>query len=389
MARQASSSSIFQNLVLIFLLFFVVLALLNIGLAFIYQPLFALLISVPAFTTLALFALILTIILRQSYVEQVPGNTIGVVSYANGALKTLAPAGPVWVWTGREQLSDLLSLEPVSTHAPLLGLKSGDGIELAPLVTIITWRIHSSLPTLLSTQYRQQVIEVATQSQGKRERRVRDAVAEVIGRRAAYATLRELEEQLPNMLYNGFGQAVVADINQTLTPLGLNVEKLECIGSITTPTKTSAAVKTIGVVRKKLESLLSADASDTPAEAAPEGIEKMLSHARLAVQEMQAASRAVDDYVQAVITVMADAHQHFQTQAGIQKAGVTQKAQSQRLTELAEEINELLAAANEIKRASTQAKHADSALTSAEQDILFKVLAAIEEKKVSLESIFA
>ncbi|HLW02588.1 MAG TPA: hypothetical protein VKT82_28300 [Ktedonobacterales bacterium] len=389
MARQAASPSIFRNLVLIFLIFFAFFALLNTGLSFIYQPLFALLISVPTFTMLAVFALLMTFILRQSCVEQVPSNTIGVVCYANGTLKTLAPAGPTWVWIGREQLSGLLSLAQVSTHAPLLGLKSGDGIELAPLVTIITWRIHGSITTLLDTQYRPLVIEVVTQSQGKRERRVRDAVAEAIGRRAMYATLKELEEELPNTLYNGFGQAVIADANETLTPMGLKVEKLECIGSVTIPTKASAAVKTLGVVRQKLESLLAGDASNAPAAAAPEGIDRVLSHARLAVQEMQAASRAVDAYVQAVINVLEHAHQHFKTQAGIQEANVAQKAQSKRLTELAAEINALLEAANEIKGNSKRARTSPAALTEAERDILFKVLAAIEEKRVSLGSIFA
>ena len=389
MVRQAPSSSIFQNLVLIFLLFFALLVLVTIVFAFFYPSFIPLLISVPAFIILAILAVLLTVILRENYVAEVPINTVGVVSYANGTLKTLAPAGPIWVWTGREQLSGLLSLEPVSTHAPLLGLKSGDGTELAPLVTIITWRIHASITTLLATQYGPQVIEVATQSQGKRERRVRDAVAGAIARRAGYATLKELEEELPNMLYNGFGQAVVAEVNQTLTPMGLNVEKLECIGSITPPTRTSAAVKTIGVVRKKLESLLAAEADDTPDEAAQEGIDKVLGHARRAVQEMQAASRAVDDYVQAVMNVLEHAHRHFTTQAGVQEASVAQKAQSQRLTELAEEINELLAAANEIKSASKQEKRAVAVLTSAERDMLFRVLAAIEQKQVTLGSIFA
>src|SRR6185437_298006 len=116
MVRQAPSSGIFQNLVLIFSLFFALLVLVNIGFAFVYPPLSPLLISVPAFIILALLAVLLTIILRENYVEEVPINTIGVVCYANGALKTLAPAGPIWVWTGREHLSGLLSLEPVSTH---------------------------------------------------------------------------------------------------------------------------------------------------------------------------------------------------------------------------------------------------------------------------------
>ncbi len=389
MVRQATSSSIFKHLVLLFLIFFAFFALLNTGLSFIYRPLFALLISVPTFTTLAVFALIMTFIMRQVCVEYVPSDTVGVVTYADGTLKTLAPAGPTWVWLGREQLSQLLSLAPVSSHAPLLGLKSSEGTDLAPLVTIITWRIHSSITTLLPTQYQRQVIETATESQAQRERQVRDAVAEAISRRAGRTPLKELEEALPNIYHNRFGQDVIDSANRSLTPTGLMVEKLECIGSVTAPTKISAAVKTIGVVRQKLESLLLADSADAAGDETLVGIDKLLEHARRAVQEMQATSRAVDGYVQAVISVLEQAHQHFKTQAGIQKASAAQNTQSQHLAELAAEINALLAAANEIKRANAQAKHISAALTGPELETLFKVLSAIEQKKVSLGSIFA
>ena len=209
MTRQAVSTNIFRNLLLVFLVFFLIFALLNTGLSFIYQPLFYFLISVPTFTMLALFAFIMTLIIRQNCVETVPSNTVGLITFSNGELKTLAPAGQTWVWLGRERLSGFLSLEPVSVHMPLLGLKSSDGIDLPPLVTIINWRIHSTIATLLSTQYQGSVMEVARETQQKRERRVRDTVDEVLGRRVAQRTLEELEEHLPHILYNSFGEEVL------------------------------------------------------------------------------------------------------------------------------------------------------------------------------------
>jgi hypothetical protein len=389
MARQEAPPGILKNLVLVFVLFFAFFALLNTGLSFIYQPLFGFLMSVPTFTTLALFALVMTFVLRQSCVEHVPDNMIGVVTYANGTLKTLAPAGPTWVWIGRERLSGLLSLRPVSTHAPLQGLKSRDGVDLAPLVTIITWRIHASIATLLYTPFQAQVTETATQSQGKRERRVRDAVAEALGRRAQSMAIKDLEEALPDMLYSEFGKAVIAEINKTLTPMGLNVEALECIGSITSPTKASAAAKTLGVVRQKLESLWAGRPGAAAGAGAPAGIDEVLGHARQAVQKMQTTSRAVDAYVKAVTGALEHPHQDLKTQTAIQKLGEVQKMQSRHLTELAAEVNALLEVTLEVKSASQPAGRAASPLTEAEQEILFKVLEAIEQKKVSLGSIFA
>src|SRR5579885_2442477 len=123
MTRQAASTAIVKNILLLFLIFFLVFALLGTGLAFLYQSLLGALFSVPAFIAFAaLFSLIPTLIIRQSAVVVVPRNTVGLVSYANGTLKTLAPAGRLWVWVGRERLSSFLSLEPTSMQAPVLGL---------------------------------------------------------------------------------------------------------------------------------------------------------------------------------------------------------------------------------------------------------------------------
>ncbi|HEY7357842.1 MAG TPA: hypothetical protein VH590_15295 [Ktedonobacterales bacterium] len=389
MTRQAASAAILRNLILLFSLFFLVFALLSTGLAFIYQPLLSVLISVPAITTFALFALILTLIIRQSSLEEVPNNTVGLVKYANGTLKTLVPAGPAWVWFGRERLSGLLSLEPVSMQAPVLGLKSGDGIELAPLVIIITWRIDAKITALLASSYRQQVMAAALESQAKRERRVRDTMAEVLRQRVAQEALADLEEYLPSMHVSSFGQDMVAEINRDLSPLGLSVDRLECIGSITLPTRASAAVKQIGEARKKLQPLLRANGADTSVVSLQDQVDALVQRARLAVQEMSAASRAIDDYVQIVIDALQQASKRAKTPADMQAVGAAQKAQSQRLTELAAEINALLVDARKIKSASEQFSQAPTTLTREEAETLLKVLEAIEQKKVSLGSIFA
>jgi hypothetical protein len=389
MTRQAASAAIVKNILLVFSIFFLVFALLSTGLAFIYRPLLGFLVSVPAFTMFALFALIMTLIIRQGSVVEVPSNTVGLVTYSNGALKTLAPAGPAWVWFGRERLSGLLSLEPVTVQAPLLGLRSGDGVELAPLVTIITWRIHATIAMLLASQYRQEVMAVALEGQAKRERRVRDKVTEVLGRRAAEETLADLEEYLPNMHYNSFGQEVIAEVNRHLAPMGLKVERLECIGSITPPTRASVAVRRIGEARKKLEKLLRAQGADASTADVQRQIEVLLQRARLAVQEMSAASRAVDEYVKIVLDVLQQASKYMKSPGDMKAASAAQQAQSQRLAELAAEIHRLLEAASEIKNASEQLGHAPMHLTHEEADTLLKVLEAIEQRKVSLGSIFA
>ncbi|HEY7355301.1 MAG TPA: hypothetical protein VH590_02510 [Ktedonobacterales bacterium] len=392
MTRQTASVAILKNVILLFSIFFLVFALLSTGLAFIYQPLLSVLISVPAITTFALFALILTLIIRQSSVEEVPNNTVGLVRYANGTLKTLVPAGPVWVWFGRERLSSLLSLEPVSVQAPVLGLKSGDGIELAPLVIIVSWHIDAKITALLasqSSQYRQQVMAVALESQAKRERRVRDTMAEVLRQRVAQEALADLEEYLPSMHANSFGQDIIAQINRDLSSLGLNVNRLECIGSITLPTRASAAVKHIGAARKKLQPLLRANGADTSVVGLQDQVDALVQRARLAVQEMSAASRAIDDYVQLVIDTLQQARKHTKTPADMQAVSAAQRAQSQRLTELAAEINALLVDARKIKSASEQFSQAPTTLTREEAETLLKVLEAIEQKKVALGSIFA
>src|SRR5262245_3034534 len=100
MTRQGASILIFFNLLFVFLIFLLIFALLNTGLSFIYQPLFGVLMSVPTFTTLALFALIMTLIIQQNCVTIIPTNTVGLLTHSNGVLKRLVPAGPVWVWFG-------------------------------------------------------------------------------------------------------------------------------------------------------------------------------------------------------------------------------------------------------------------------------------------------
>ncbi|HEU5369549.1 MAG TPA: hypothetical protein VFU69_13840 [Ktedonobacterales bacterium] len=390
MTRQAASTAILKNIILLFLIFFLVFALLGTGLAFLYQSLLGALFSVPAFIAFAaLFALIPTLIIRQGSVEEVPRNTVGLVTSSNGTLKTLAPAGRAWVWFGRERLSGFLSLEPTSMQAPILGLKSGDGAELAPLVMLITWRIDSKITTLFSGTSHQQVKEVALESQAKRERRVREKVTEVLGRRAMQARLADLEEDMPYMHANSFGQAVILEINLDLAPIGLSVERLECIGSITTPTKASVAVKRIGAARKKLENLLRAGAADTAFADLQGQIDALLQRARLAVQGMSAASRACNDYVEIVITVLEQASKYFKTETEMKAANAAQKTQSERLTELAAELDALLESASKIKRASDHIGSQPTHLTPEEAETLFKVLEAVEQKRVSLGSIFA
>lgn len=389
MTRQAAAANNFRNVVVVFLVFFLVFALMNTGFGFLYKPLFSLLISVPTFTMLALFALIMTIIIRQNCITTVPENTVGVITYSNGGvLKTLAPPGQAWVWFGREQMSGFLSLEPVSVQMSLLGLKLSDGSELPPLVTIITWRVHSSITTLLDTQYRQQVMEVAQGSQMKRERWVRDTVAEVMGRRTARETLETLPDKLSYMLHNEFGRAVIKEVNGYLMPVGLRVERLECIGNIAPSTKTPTTVKTIGAIHKKLESLLRPKTPDAALQAVQQQAEQILEQARKAVLAMRETVRAADAYMQATITTLEQAHQHFKTQADIKVVSAAQKEQGDRLTVLAHEISTLLEAANALKSASEQIKHAPFDLTTAEVTTLLKVLEAIEQKKLPLGGLF-
>ncbi|HEY7348642.1 MAG TPA: SPFH domain-containing protein [Ktedonobacterales bacterium] len=346
MIRQASSTTILKHVMVVFVFFFAVFALLNTGLSFIYQPLFTFLMSVPTFTTIALFALILTLIIRQTSVADIPNNTIGLVTYANGALKTLAPPGPTWVWFGREQLRGFLSLETVSAHMPLMGLRSGDGEALAPLVMILSWGIHEKMTTLFFSQFRQQVAEVALESQLKRERRVRDTVAGVMRRRVGERLLADLEEDLANMHQNSFGKALVREVNAELNSIGLKVERVECIGSITRPSEVSG-----GKHRS--------EASKTPSRASEAAIEEVqrraddvLSRARRAAPEMLAATKAVEAYVQAVLDVAQQAQGALKRPLNMQAAGAAQKAQSERMRELAAEIYALLEAAGELKEAS-------------------------------------
>lgn len=383
MTRQTASVFILRNILVVFLLFFLVFALLNTSLSFIYQPLFSALITVPTFTTLALFALIMALVIRQNCVMTVPDHTVGVVRYSNGVFKTLVPAGPAWVWFGRERISEYLSLEPVSAHLPLLGLKANDGTELEPPVTIITWRIHDSITSLLSSRYGWQVMEVAEESQMKRERRVRERVAEVLRRRVAAESVEALKEYLSNIHTNHFGQEIIAEVNRSLTLIGLRVDRLECIGSIVSPIKAPAALKTISAARKKLERLLRPRAGDAPIQAVQKQADQLLEHARQAVVEMRAVGRATDAYVQVVITMLEEARQHFQKQAS-----TARQAQREELAQLSARITMLLEAANRLRSASEEIEHAPFYLTSEELTTLFKVLDAIEHKKLPLGTLF-
>src|SRR5262249_17314106 len=155
----------------------------------------------------------------------VPANTVGLLTYSNGDLKTLVPSGPVWVWFG-EHLSGFISLKPTSTHASLLGLKSQDSDQL-PLVMIITWHIDSEITTWLKGKGdQQQIIEMAQETPMKRERRVREKVADVLGERTAHESLDILQKQFAKIYENRFGQEVIQGVNRQLTPIGLQVERL-------------------------------------------------------------------------------------------------------------------------------------------------------------------
>lgn len=179
------------------------------------------------------------------------------------------------------------------------------------------------------------------------------------------------------------------EANQYLTSIGLKVERLECIGSISMPGKTSDAVKTIGEARRKLERLLRVSPMGVGRKDVQREADDVVRRARRAVQEMSAASRAIYDYTQTMLEALERVQQHIQSPSVLRATGVAHKAQSQRLTDLAGEINALLEAANRLKEAVEGTERSPFDLTTDESAMLLKALEAIEQKRPPLGSLFA
>ncbi len=388
MARQASSSSVGKNFFWFFLLSFAFFAFLNTGLSFIFTRLFTLLISVPTFSMIALFALILTLVYRQHAVEEVPYNQVGLLMTPSGSLKDILEPGPRWLWLGREHIGSYLALDPISTQVSLLGLKSSDGVALSPLTMITTWRILPDIHKLFHAQYRYSISQVALESQWQRERRVGERVAQILRPRVAQKPLSDLEQDLGAIQQSAFGHAVIREINTGLLPMGLKVERLECIGSLTTPTKAAEAVKTISAARLKLESLLRPRAPDPTLPQIDQRLANLQQRARLVEQQVRDATHAVNDYVQAIIDVLEPFYQQAASKPDMQAMGTTGKKKSQRMNTLSQEVLALLEELRKTKALLDQLKRPPFDLTPDELNTLFKVLEAIEQKKLLLSSLF-
>jgi len=388
MARQASSSGVGKNFFLLFLVFFAFFAFINTGLSFIFASLFTFLISVPTFSMIALFALILTLAYRQYAVEEVPTNQLGLLVTPGGSLKDILEPGPRWLWLGRERISGYLSLAPVSTQVSLLGLKSSDGVALTPLAMLITWRTLPDIHKLFKAQYRYSISQVVLESQWQRERRVGERVDRILRPRVAQKPLSDLEQDLGAIQQSAFGHVMIREINTGLLPMGLKVERLECIGSLTPPTKASEAVKTISTARLKLESLLRPRAPDTSLQQMDQRLADLQQRARRVEQEIRDASRAVNNYVQAIIDVLEPLYQDASPKPDTRAMGAAGMAKSQRMSELSQEVLVLLEALKETKDLLDQIKRPPFDLTPDELNTFFKVLEAIEQKKLLLSPLF-
>lgn len=350
----------------------------------------------PFFALTLLLALIPAIACRALFVEAVPEKRLGVLVNQSDTFKDLLLPGNYFIMPGRERIKELLTLEPASVQLPVLGLRASDG-EIAPQVVIFSWRVQDTLTLARSGAYPQQVQDLIAGGHRKMEQEARTHLQAALRRRASRYSVSALQTLLDDRVHHLFEQEVQQEANTSLNPLGLKIEQIEVMSlgkaqsSAPAGGKASAAAseaqKTLAETYQKLAPLLRSQALGvTPQQVAESAWNayEALSGLRKTVNNLNAALQAYTALLFDALDAISKQHQNAPDQRAIFQA---RQKTSEELNTLQATIGSLGKLLIDLEMQAKQIKAPPFSLTPGEIEQLLEVLAAIEQKKLTLENI--
>jgi hypothetical protein len=396
MSRQKSrwgASHVLLLLAISYLCFFfipVIISLLTTSLAFV-------LAHAPFYVLTLVLALIPTLACRTLFVEAVPEKRLGVLVNQGDTFKDLLLPGNYFIMPGKERIKELLTLEPASVQLPVLGLQASDG-EIAPQVVIFSWRVQDTIISALSGAYPQQVQDMIVGGRRKMEQEARNHLQAAMHSCALRYNASTLQNLLTSKAHHIFEREVHQEANAYLNPLGLEIERVELMSLGKAPasapagSKASAAAdeaqKTLAAAYKKLAPLLRSQAFDvTPQQVAESawnaydalsGLRKTVNNLNLALQEYTA-------LLLDTLDAISKQRQNAPDQQAIFQA---RQKTSEELNNLQATIGGLGKLLIDLELQAKQIKAPPFTLTPSEIERLLEVLAAIEQKKLTLEKVY-
>lgn len=351
----------------------------------------------PFYVLTLVLALIPTFACRALFVEVVPAKRLGVLVNRGDTFKDLLLPGSYFIMPGSERIKELLTLEPALVQLPVLGLRASDG-EIAPLVVIFSWRVQDTILSALSGAYPQQVQDMIVGGPRRMEQEARTRLEAALRRCVARYSVSKLETLLADRVLAVFEQEVQQEANTLLNPLGLEVAHVELIGlikprsSASSGSKASAAAseaqETVAAAYKKLAPLLRFQAFEvTPqhiAESAWSAYEA-LSGLRKTVSSLNLAFQAYSTLLLDTLDAITRQRQTTPDQQAIFQA---RRRTSEELNNLQATIGDLGKLLIDLELQAKLMKAPPFTLTTGEIERLLEVLAAIEQKKLSLENVY-
>ncbi|GEM_PF-2052372 len=344
----------------------------------------------PLFSMTTFFGLLLAILFRLQFVQEVPQNTLGVLVNSSGELKDLLAPAKYWLLPGAEQIKTCIPLEPISTQMPLLKLKASDG-AVPPLVVIIFWRVRAEMSQLLHGDNAAQVKALVLSGQQKREQCVRDAVDVLIRQYMQEYTAAELQEMLADKLGRPLQDEIKRQTDHYLKRVGLQVDQIEFLGIAPAVPDTRASQnaeegrKLIASARQKLQQVLQPSAeSATPQEAAQHAAQ-VYQLATQVRKQVDAMSEALHNIVTAYSDTYGPLYRQANPRPDLTPTELARQAAVERLARLQQDAGALGQQAILFGQKARDLPAPPFGLTPAERERLFEVLEAIERNKIKLD----
>ncbi len=350
----------------------------------------------PFFFSTFLLALLPAIGIRRIFVETIQPKRLGVLVDRHGNFKALLPPHRYFIFRGWELVKELLSLEPIATQMPVLGLKASNG-DVGPQVVIFTWRVRADVQQLLAGPHQQQITSMAMAGSQQRERSIKAYLELAIKQRMLQRTISQLETELADKINRPFEQDVLATVNPLLEREGLVIDTLELIGTIAPPTRAAsgapgqaaeAARKQLAEARKKLQALLNPPTPDTTAQEVTQrawAAYQKTSQVRKDIHDLSAALHA---YMKAISDVLDPLIQQAQPRPKMAPIDKARKNAFDRLQKLQEHVGNLGSHLIYLEQQAKRIKAPPFGLTPTESQRLLEVLEAIERKMITLEKLY-
>lgn len=350
----------------------------------------------PIFAMTLVLALVPAFACRALFVEAVPEKRLGILVNQHNTFKDLLLPGSYFLMPGRERIKELLTLEPTSVQLPVLGLRAIDG-EVAPQVVIFSWRIQDKITQVLSSPHSQLPGMIASGHRAL-EQEARNHLEAALRRCALNYDVSALQTLLADRVHHLFAQEVQQEANTRLNPLGLKIEHVELLGlgkaqpaapsGGKTSAATSEAQETLAAAYQKLAPLLRSQALDvTPqhiaesawnAYEALSGLRKTVNNLNLALQE----------YTVLLLDTLDAITRQRQNEPDQRAIFQARQKTSKELTNLQDIIGSLGKLLIDLELQAKLMKAPPFTLTPGEVERLLEVLAAIEQKKLTLEKVY-